>query len=131
MFVKQAPAPAGPRNTPATASVVVGSISLALLLLSLGTFFAICVPASVVALVLAMAARRRIDAGLTAAGRGPAQAGRWIAWIGIVAGLVAAVVWIALLASGFDAQEWLEDLQRDLERDTGEPGPTEPDGVEV
>jgi hypothetical protein len=128
-FVQRTPAPAaGPGNSAATASVVVGSVSLALLLLSLGSMFFVCVPASIGALVLALAARRRIEAGLTAMGQGPAQAGRIIAWIGIVAGVVAGIVWIALIASGVDVQGWLEDLRDDLERQGSDPAP---DGVEV
>ena len=109
---------------------MVGSIALALLLLTLGTGFFVTVPASIVALVLALAARRRVEAGLTAAGAGPAQAGKVIAWIGIVAGIVAGIVWIVLIASGVDVQEWLEDLRRDLEeREDGGGGGGE--GVEI
>ena len=115
-FVKQSEAPGGPSNPPATASVVVGSIALAVLLLSLGTTFFLTVPASVVGLVLAMAARRRIEAGLTAAGRGPAQAGKVIAWIGIAAGILAGIVWVILIASGFSFDDLREELERELER---------------
>ena len=116
-FVKNAPAQ-GPPNPPATASVVVGSIALALLLLFAGTTFILTVPASIVALVLARAAAKRIETGLTMVGAGPAQAGKVIAWIGIVLGILAGIVWIILLSSGVDVEGWLEDLRDDLERET-------------
>ena len=85
----------------------------------------VTVPGSVVALVLARAARRRIEVGLTAAGAGPARAGQIIAVIGIVAGIVAGIVWVILFASGFSLEELLDDLQRELEqqRDQDTPDP--------
>jgi hypothetical protein len=107
--------------------VVVGSIALAVLLLSLGTTFFLTVPASIVGLVLAMAARRRIEAGLTAVGRGPAQAGKVIAWIGIVAGIVAAIAWIILIASGFSFEDLRDELEQELDRQRDRPA----DGVEI
>jgi hypothetical protein len=109
------PGPPG-SNPPATWSVVLGSIALALLVLSVGLWFAITVPLSVGALVLARAARRRIDAGVVAAGAGAAQAGRVIAIIGIVLGLLAGVVWVILFATGFSLEGLLEDLERQLEQ---------------
>jgi hypothetical protein len=107
--------------------VVVGSIALAILLLSLGTTFFLTVPASVVGLVLAMAARRRIEAGLTAAGAGPAQAGKVIAWIGIVAGIAAGIAWVILIASGFSFEDLRDELERELERQRDRPA----GGVEI
>jgi hypothetical protein len=108
----------------------VGSISLALLLLSLGLWFVVTVPGSVIALVLARAARRRIEVGLTMLGAGPARAGQIIAVIGIVAGIVAGIVWVILFASGFSLEELLDDLQQELEEQRDEGG-SSPDTIEA
>jgi hypothetical protein len=114
--VASRPPARGAPNPPATWSVILGSISLVLLVLSLGIWFPLTVPLSIAALVLARAARRRLDAGIAGTGSGAARAGRIIAIIGIVLGILAAVVWVVLLATGFSLDELRDDLERELER---------------
>ena len=97
-------APAGP-TARAVWALVLSITGLALLLVSLGTLFLIALPCSMAAWVLA--ARARGDDRATAA--------LWIARIGVIAGVVAAVVFIALLASGFDFEQFRDDLQRELD----------------
>jgi len=53
---------------------------------------------------------------------GRATAALWIARIGVFAGLAAAVVFIALLASGFDFEQFRDDLQRELQERRDQPG---------
>jgi hypothetical protein len=97
-------APAGPSRA-AVWALALSITGLALLLVSLGTLFLIALPCSMAAWVLA--ARARGDDRATAA--------LWIARIGVIAGVVAAVVFIALLASGFDFEQFRDDLQRELD----------------
>jgi hypothetical protein len=93
-------------------ALVLGVGALSLLLVSLGTLFLLTLPLSTVAWVLAL----RAGAGDT----GRAVAALWIARIGVIAGVAAAVVFIALLASGFDFEQFRDDVQRKLDeqRDT-------------
>jgi hypothetical protein len=77
---------------------------LALLLLSLGTLFLITLPCSIAGWVLAARAR----------GEERAAAALWIARIGVIAGVAAAVIFVALLAGGFDFEQFRDDLEREL-----------------
>jgi hypothetical protein len=117
------------RNTPAVWALVLAVTGLALLLISLGTLFLVTLPCSAAAWVLAVRARARVERGESSYGEGQAIAALWIARIGVVAGMAAMVVFIALLASGFDFQQFRDDLQRELDRRQGRPsdgnGPTE------
>jgi hypothetical protein len=65
--------------------------------------------------ILAVRAHGRIERGLTTVGEGQATAALWMARIGVVAGIAAAVVLIALLASGFDVEQFRDDLERELD----------------
>ena len=112
----QPPAPAAVRNAQAVWALVLAITGLSLLLVSLGTFFFLTLPCSATAWWLAARARRRIDAGETANGSGQAVAALWIARIGVVAGVAAGVVLIALVASGFDFEQFRDDLERELEQ---------------
>src|SRR4051812_11283486 len=109
-------APASTGNTQALWALVLAVAALALLLISLGTFFLITLPCSIAALVLARRAVSRVEAGETPDGAGQAAAALWIARIGVIAGVAAAVVFITLLAAGFDFEQFRDDLQRELER---------------
>jgi hypothetical protein len=113
-------APGSTANPQAVWALVLGGGSLALLVVSLGTFFLVTLPCSITALVLARRARDRVADG----GSGQAVAALWIARIGVIAGVAAAVVFIALLAAGFDFEQFREDLERELEqrRDRGSDG---------
>ena len=112
---KQASSPA------AVWGLVLGITGLALLLLSLGTLFFITLPLSFAAMSLGSKAR---DGG-------PASAALWLGRAGVIAGVAAAVVLIALVAAGVDFEELRRDIERELERrqkdDSG--GGGEVDGV--
>jgi hypothetical protein len=97
------PTPARPGST-AIWALTLSITGLALLLLSLGTLFLITLPCSIAAWVLALRAR----------GEDRATAALWIARIGVIAGVAAAVIFIALLAGGFDFEQFRDDLQREL-----------------
>jgi hypothetical protein len=116
----QQPAPAfahrGPRaaerNSAAAWALALGISGLALLVLSFGTLFAITLPCSAAAWVLALRARGQIGSGRTSDGGGRAAAALWLGRIGVLAGVVAAVVLIALIASGFDIEQFRDDLEQ-------------------
>jgi hypothetical protein len=97
-------APSG-RSTRAMWALALSIAGLVLLLVSLGTLFLIALPCSIAAWVLA----------LRVPGEERATAALWLARIGVIAGVVAAVVFISLLASGFDFEQFRDDLQRELD----------------
>jgi hypothetical protein len=100
----------------ATASLVLGIIGLVILVFTLGLGFFLAVFASGAAWGLGVAARRRIASGAQRGGEGQAKAGLYLGVAGVALSVVAAIVWIALLASGFDLEEWQRELERELER---------------
>jgi hypothetical protein len=112
----QSAAPASAGNRQAVWALVLAVLALALLLISLGTFFLITLPCSIGALVLARRARTQVEDGVTPHGAGQAAAALWIARIGVITGVVAAVVFFALIAAGFDFEQFREDLERELEQ---------------
>ena len=112
---------AGPRSPLALAGTIVGSISLLLLVLTIGVGYAVTGVMAAVAIMFGILARNQIrQAGVGRAGQ--ARAAIWIGGIALGLSVVAFVVWTALDASGFspqDLQEWLEDRleeQRDRTR---------------
>ncbi|MGI8778703.1 MAG: hypothetical protein ACR2L8_00780 [Solirubrobacteraceae bacterium] len=127
-FAKPDPAIA---NTPAVWALVLAVTGLALLLVSLGTLFILTLPCSAGAWILAARGRARLERGETSYGEGQAAAALWIARIGVIAGVAAMVIFIGLLASGFDLEQFRDDLQRELDRRQSRPddgdGPS--DGV--
>jgi uncharacterized membrane protein YbaN (DUF454 family) len=114
-FVPPAAQP-GERNATAVWALVLGIVGLTLLVLSLGSLFMLTLPCSIAAWVLARRAHRRIEQGRTAHGDGQATAALWLGRIGVIAGVAAMVVFIVLLASGFDFDQFRDDLQRELDR---------------
>jgi hypothetical protein len=102
--VERPPAPAAP-STRAVWALVLSITGLALLLASLGTLFLITLPCSIAAWVLA----------LRVPGAERATAALWLARIGVIAGIVAAIVFITLIASGFDFEQFRDDLERELD----------------
>jgi hypothetical protein len=100
------PSPPAPTRPGARAiwALVLAIIGLALLLVSLGTLFLFTLPLSIAAWVLALRAR----------GEERATAALWIARIGVIAGVMAAVIFIALLAGGFDFEQFRDDVEREL-----------------
>jgi len=109
------------RNAAAVWALVLAVTGLALLLVSLGTLFVITLPCSAVAWAMAVRARGRVERGETSYGDGQATAALWIARIGVLAGLAAMVIFVALLASGFDFEQFRDDLQRELDRRQSRP----------
>jgi hypothetical protein len=133
-FVRPVAAHAGGSNGAAVWAIALGITGLALLVLSLGTLFILTLPCSAAAWALAGRARRRIESGTTTQGEGQAMAALWLGRIGVIAGVAAMVVFIALLASGFDFEQLRDDLQNELdqrrEREGGGDGDAVRTGVE-
>ncbi|MFL6004866.1 MAG: hypothetical protein ACJ744_01325 [Gaiellaceae bacterium] len=102
-------APAGGRNGLAIAALVCAISSLALLVLSLGLSFALSLPLAGAGWICAAKARPDVQ---------PRQrkAGLVLAIAAVALSVLAAVVWIALIAAGFSVQELQDNLQRELER---------------
>jgi hypothetical protein len=112
------PAFDGPRpasNPTAVWALVLGIGGLTLLLLSLGTLFFVTLPLSFAAWSLANRARAASQK-IGGAGQGQAAAALWLGRAGVIAGVAAAVVLIALVASGVDFDEIRRDIERELER---------------
>lgn len=108
--------PASRPNALAIAGLVLGIAGLVLLLLSLGLGFVFALPCSIAAWLCSARARSRINAGDEVSGAGQAKAGYWLGVAGVVLGVAAMVIWIALIASGFDIEEFRDDLERELEQ---------------
>ena len=90
--------------------------SLALLVLSIGVSFTISLPLSAGAWFCAVKAKRALRDGRAQGGEGQAKAGLVLAIIGVALSVVAMIVWIALIASGFSVDELRENLEQELER---------------
>jgi hypothetical protein len=110
----RAPA-AGAGNTPAVWALVLSITGLALLITSLGTLFIVTLPCSAAGWVLARRGRERVARGESGWGEGQATAALWLSRIGVIAGVVAAIVIITLIASGFDFEQLRDDLERELD----------------
>ena len=125
------PAASGPdaRNGAAVWALALGITALALLLLSLGSLFILSLPCSAAAWVFAVRARRQIDSGATKQGEGQATAALWLGRIGVIAGVAAMVVFIALVASGFDFEQFRDDLEQELDRRRERQGGGDGNGV--
>jgi hypothetical protein len=109
-------APRRQSNGTAVWALVLGCAGLTLLLLSFGTLFFITLPLSAGAWVLGQRARAAIAEGSATTGEGQATAALWLGRAGVIAGVAAGVLFIALLVSGFDFEELRRDLERELER---------------
>ncbi len=105
------PSPGVGPSPQAVWALVLAIGGLSLLLISFGTLFIVTLPCSAAAWVLALRARANAPAD-----SGQALAALWIARIGVMAGIAAAVVFIALLASGFDFEQLRDDLERELQQ---------------
>jgi hypothetical protein len=114
-FVKPGPAAAGQGNRAAVWAMALGITGLALLVLSLGSLFLLTLPLSAAAWILAGRARQQIESGATAQGEGQATAALWLGRIGVIAGVAALVVFVALIASGVDFEQLRDDLERELD----------------
>jgi hypothetical protein len=87
-------ASAQPRNNKAVWALIFGSGSLGLLVFSAGLLFFLTLPASIVGWVLGSRAKRASN------GRDQANVAVIIAIVGLILGVIAAGIWIALFATG-------------------------------
>jgi hypothetical protein len=85
---------ARPQNNKAVWALIFGSGSLGLLVFSAGVLFFLTLPASIVGWVLGNRAKRTSD------GRDQANVAVIIAIVGLVLSVIAAGIWIALIATG-------------------------------
>jgi hypothetical protein len=108
-FPRMAPEPG---NGLATTSLVLGMLGLLIVFPSLGLLFVFSLPCSIGAWVTGQMGRKQVSDGLTKAGDGIAHAGIILGVVGVILAVVGAVVWIVLLASGFDLQEFRDQLER-------------------
>jgi hypothetical protein len=106
----------GPANALAITSLVLSISSLVLLVLSVGVSFTISLPLSAGAWLCAVRAKRALRDGRAHGGEGQAKAGLVLAIVGVALSVVAMIVWIALIASGFSVEELRDNLERELER---------------
>jgi hypothetical protein len=87
-------APAQPQNNRAVAALIFGSGSLGLLAFSAGLLFFLTIPGSIAGWILGNRAKR------LETGRDQANVAVIIAIVGLVLGVIAAAVWILLVALG-------------------------------
>ena len=87
-------ATAEPKNNKAVWALIFGSGSLGLLVFSAGLLFFLTLPASIVGWVLGNKARRGSN------GRDQANVAVIIAIVGLILSVIAAGIWIALIATG-------------------------------
>jgi hypothetical protein len=87
-------APAQPQNNRAVAALIFGSGSLGLLVFSAGLLFFLTIPGSIAGWILGNRAKR------SETGRDQANVAVIIAIVGLVLGVIAAAVWILLVALG-------------------------------
>lgn len=106
----------GPANALAITALVLSISSIALLVLSVGVSFTLSLPLSAGAWFCAVRAKRALRDGRAQGGEGQAKAALILAIVGVALSVVAMIVWIALIASGFSVDELREDLERELER---------------
>ncbi len=83
-----------PQNNRAVAGLIVGSLSLGVLFFTGGLFFFVSIPASIVAWVLGHRAKR------SERGSDQANVAVIIGIVGLVLGVIAAIVWILLFTVG-------------------------------
>jgi hypothetical protein len=103
-------------NGLAIAGLVLSITAVVLLLLSAGTLFVLTIPCSIAAWLLSARARTRIAVGEEEGGASQAKWGYILGVAGVVLGVVAMVVWIILIGSGFSIEEFRDNLEQELER---------------
>jgi hypothetical protein len=101
----------------AVASIALGTASIALLLLSLGLGFLFSLPLAGAGWLCGLQAQRRVREGSAPPARaGQARAGVILCAVAVGLAVVAMVVWIVLLSSGFSLDELRDQLQREVDR---------------
>jgi hypothetical protein len=101
-----------PGNSLAVTSLVLALVGLVVVFLSLGLGSLLSLPFSIGAWVTGSLGRQQVAQGVTKAGDGIAHAGLVLGVVGVVLGVIGAVVWIMLLASGFDLEEFLREIEQ-------------------
>jgi ABC-type transport system involved in cytochrome c biogenesis permease subunit len=101
-----------PGNSLAIMSLVLALIGLVIVFLSLGFAALLSLPCSIAAWVTGSLGRRQVAKGITKTGDGIAHAGLVLGIVGVVLGVIGAVVWSLLLASGFDPEEFLREIEQ-------------------
>jgi hypothetical protein len=96
-------------NGLAIAAIACAISSIALLVISLGLSFVFSLPLAAAGWICAAKARRDVQTGQR-------KAGLVLAISAVALSVVAAVVWIVLIAAGFSVEELQENLERELER---------------
>jgi hypothetical protein len=91
------PPPAGPPNGSATAALVLGITSLALLVASTGLLVPISLPCAIVAWVYGSRSLRRVRTGETNQGESQAKAGRICGIVGVGLSALALLFWGAIV----------------------------------
>ena len=107
MFVR--PSGQEPTNGLAVAALVCSIASLALLTLSLGLSFFFSLPLGLAGWVCAARARRDAPSGRP-------KAALVLSVVAVSLSVLAAVVWVILLAAGFSVEELQRSLEEELER---------------
>ncbi|MFL5837250.1 MAG: hypothetical protein ACJ76K_11770 [Solirubrobacteraceae bacterium] len=91
------PPPEGPPNGSATAALVLGITSLALLVASTGLLVPISLPCAIVAWVYGSRGLRRVRTGETDQGESQANAGRICGMVGVGLSSLALLFWAAIV----------------------------------
>jgi len=110
-------APGPPGNGAAIASLVTGISGLVLFIFSgFGLFFVLNLPPSIMAWVLGVQGRRKVDRGQTDQHRGLAQAGLVLGLVGTVLGVLAVIGWVIAITTSEDLRDELRKQFDDASR---------------
>jgi hypothetical protein len=106
-------APGPPGTGAAIASLITGVAGLVLFVLSgFGLVFILNLPASIMAWVLGIQGRRKVDRGETDQHRGLAQAGLVLGIVGTAMGVLAIIGWVIAITT---SEELRDELRKQLE----------------
>ena len=105
-FQQLAAVPGGTANGTALASLLTGIAGLVLFVLSgFGMIFILNLPPSIIAWVLGVRAKQKVDRGETDSRREMAQVGMVLGIIGTVIGVLALIAWIIAIVSSQELQD--------------------------
>lgn len=114
-FVRAKPRAEGPASPFALTAIVLSSISLLLVVISIGVGWYLSVPLSVLALGLAMLNRAQIRRGATYR-ESQARTAFVFSILALVFAFIAAAVWLGLESNGITPQDLQDWLERETER---------------
>ncbi len=106
-------------NGLAVASIITSSISLGVLMLTVGLASPLTAVASVVGTVLGHKGKLAVDRGEAAQQRELATAGFWVGVAGIALSVLALLAWVALIVGLIllDDSSWVDELGREFDQD--------------